>query len=505
MLTNSGASWAVWGVEFAIAYLMLAIGFGVGRWSSRNRKATADNERAVQAAARIQELADRVAQDVGEHSSRVREISTDLSAKGDGKASMDDRVMKSIGDIVKANEALQQQLATAEVRLQRQAAELETQTTVARTDPLTELSNRRALDDEMNRRLAEWQRRKSTFSLVMIDVDHFKKFNDKHGHQAGDQVLRDVASTLGSTVREMDLATRFGGEEFAIILPSTPIVDALGAGERIRAAIAMSVSRFSGVEMQVTVSVGVAQVGADDNSATLISRADEALYAAKGAGRNRVWFHDGQKAVAAPTSSAAAETAKATQPAAASQLDDSQESTACQAIARAMDSRSPTAFCADLRRRVMECQKFATPLTLMLLDIDDFKPVVQHLGNTARDMVVTTMSEFLTMSLHDIDVVSHYGDGHFAIMMPGTELSGAIKMAERLRTVMAGCSLPVRGEEFRFTLSLGLAQAQTSDDPRSLVKRADSALLASKAHGGNCVHLHNGERCEAIAPQMAAC
>ncbi len=108
-----------------------------------------------------------------------------------------------------------------------------------------------------------------------------------------------------------------------------------------------------------------------------------------------------------------------------------------------MDSRSPTAFCADLRRRVMECQKFATPLTLMLLDIDDFKPVVEHLGNSARDMVVTTMSEFLTMSLHDIDVVSHYGDGHFAIMMPGTELSGAIKMAERLRTVMAGCSLPV--------------------------------------------------------------
>ncbi len=286
MFTNSGTSLAVWGVEFAIAYLMLAIGFGVGRWSSRNRKASADNERAVQAAARIQELADRVAQDVGEHSSRVREISTDLSAKGDGKAPMDDRVLKSISDIVKANEALQQQLATAEVRLQRQAAELETQTTVARTDPLTELSNRRALDDEMIRRLAEWQRRKSTFSLVMIDVDHFKKFNDKHGHQAGDQVLRDVAATLGTTVREMDLATRFGGEEFAIILPSTPIVDALGLpASEFRAAIAQSVSRFGGVEMQVTVSVGVAQVGADDNSATLISRADEALYGAKGAGR----------------------------------------------------------------------------------------------------------------------------------------------------------------------------------------------------------------------------
>ena len=139
-------------------------------------------------------------------------------------------VLKSIDDIVKANERLQEQLATAEVRLQRQAAELETQTTVARTDPLTLLSNRRALDDEMNRRLAEWQRRKTTFSLAMIDVDHFKKLNDKHGHQAGDQVLRDVAATLGTTVREMDLAARYGGEEFAIILPSTPLADAVQRG-----------------------------------------------------------------------------------------------------------------------------------------------------------------------------------------------------------------------------------------------------------------------------------
>ncbi len=245
MLTSPLASMAVLGFEIAVGYLLLMFGFGVGRWSKRGGASSADNQRAVEAAARIQELADRVAQDVGEHSTRVREITTDLSAGKDGKPPLNDQVMKSIADIVKANEALQQQLATAEVRLQRQAAELETQTTVARTDALTELSNRRALDDEMNRRFAEWQRRKSTFSLIMVDVDHFKKFNDKHGHQAGDQVLRDVASTLGRTVREMDLATRYGGEEFAIILPATPLADAILAGERIRSAIAMSVPRVT--------------------------------------------------------------------------------------------------------------------------------------------------------------------------------------------------------------------------------------------------------------------
>jgi diguanylate cyclase len=291
------------------------------------------------------------------------------------------------------------------------------------------------------------------------------------------------------------------------------LADAILAGERIRAAIAMGISRHGSTEMQVTVSVGVAQIGGNDNTATLISRSDEALYAAKKAGRNRVWFHDGDQPMAAPTSnSTGAEASKTTAPRQTAptvtteiDADGSQESTACQAIARAMDSRSPTAFCADLRRRVMECQKFATPLTLVLLDIDDFKPLVDHLGNSARDLVVTTMSEFLTMSLHDIDVVSHYGDGHFAIMMPGTEMSGAIKMADRLRSVMAGCTLPVRGDELRFTLSLGLAEAQTSDDPRSLVKRADAALLASKGAGGNCIHWHNGQRCESVAPLTAVC
>jgi diguanylate cyclase len=504
MLTNPTGSLAFWILEIALAYLMLAIGFGVGRWTLRNRKPSgAENERAVRAAAQIQELADRVAQDVGEHSTRVREISTDLSASGEaGSAAQNTAVLKSIDDIVKANARLQEQLATAEVRLQRQAAELETQTAVARTDALTGLSNRRALDDEMNRRLAEWQRRKSTFSVIMIDVDHFKKFNDQHGHQAGDQVLKDVAGALGTTVREMDLVTRYGGEEFAVILPSTPLSDAVSAGERIRAAIAKNSSEFGGTTLQVTISVGVAQIGAEDTCPSLISRADEALYGAKAAGRNRVWLHDGKQVLAAEPAKPA-KNEQAAPAAAEPAKDQNPESTTCQSIVRAMDSRDPTAFCTDLKRRVLECQKFGVPLTLMLLDIDDFKPTVGNLGASARDLVISTLSEFLTMSLHDMDVLSHYGDGHFAIMMPGTELSGATKMADRLRAVISSCPLPVRGEELRFTVSLGLAQARTSDDPRTLVKRADTALFASKEAGGNCAHLHNGESCEPATALVA--
>src|SRR6185503_7619557 len=106
-----------------------------------------------------------------------------------------------------------------------------------RTDALTGLANRRAFDDELNRRFAEWQRRKTMFSLLILDVDHFKKFNDTHGHQAGDAVLTGVAATLRQTFREMDLVARYGGEEFAAILPVTNLTEALRAAERARAAI----------------------------------------------------------------------------------------------------------------------------------------------------------------------------------------------------------------------------------------------------------------------------
>ena len=211
----------------------------------------------------------------------------------------------------------------------------------------------------MNRRFAEWQRRKNTFSLIMIDVDHFKKLNDKYGHQAGDQVLRDVAADAWHHGCEMDLAARYGGEEFAIILPSTPMADALRAGERIRAAIAKGVTRFGGAAIQATVSIGVSQIGAEDDTASLISRADEALYAAKGAGRNRVWFHDGQQSLPTPSADSAgkvqtpppaatpaappAATPAATAPSRGPETAPP-ESTTCQSIVKAMDCAARRPF-----------------------------------------------------------------------------------------------------------------------------------------------------------------
>src|SRR6185295_757566 len=135
-----------------------------------------------------------------------------------------------------ANAELQQRLEQAEKQLAVQAVQIKAHESEARTDSLTTLSNRRAFDDELKRRLNEWQRKGTPCTLVMMDIDFFKKFNDTHGHQVGDEVLRQVAKVLGVQSREMDIPCRYGGEEFAVILPATEALKACKVAERIRAA-----------------------------------------------------------------------------------------------------------------------------------------------------------------------------------------------------------------------------------------------------------------------------
>lgn len=158
------------------------------------------------------------------------------------------------------------------------------------TDPLTGVGNRRCLDAEIERRIAQLRRQGMTVSLLMIDVDHFKQLNDKFGHLAGDAMLRNLAKLLDKTLRDTDLITRYGGEEFVAVLPGTDLHHARLAGERIRNAIEYSRVSFDGMELGVTISVGVTEALPNDTPETFLNRADQALYEAKNAGRNCCYF-----------------------------------------------------------------------------------------------------------------------------------------------------------------------------------------------------------------------
>ncbi len=162
----------------------------------------------------------------------------------------------------------------------------------ANTDALTNLANRAYLMPRLGRLLAEAIRDGRPLCVVMADLDHFKPINDTHGHQVGDQVLRDTAARLRAAVRDFDLVARYGGEEFIAVLRDTPLETALQVAERIRKRIGDSPFNIAGTSLVVTISQGIAQVRSGDSVDALIERADAALYRAKQAGRNCVVVDD---------------------------------------------------------------------------------------------------------------------------------------------------------------------------------------------------------------------
>lgn len=159
------------------------------------------------------------------------------------------------------------------------------------TDSLTGLTNRRQFDRDLSNLIEEAVAHRKPISLLMIDIDRFKSFNDNFGHAAGDQVLRLVAASLKQSIEGQDIAARYGGEEFVVVLPNTRLEQAVIVAEHIRRAImAKELKKRSTGELlgRIAASIGVSQLSASDDKTSLIERADACLYAAKRTGRNKV-------------------------------------------------------------------------------------------------------------------------------------------------------------------------------------------------------------------------
>jgi len=169
------------------------------------------------------------------------------------------------------------------------------------TDPLTGVNNRRYIEQRMQEEIGRSQRERSALSCLFIDIDHFKRVNDKFGHQSGDDVLREVATRIKKELRLSDSLGRYGGEEFIVLLTQATVQDAARIAERIRASVAQQAIPVAGADeaLKVTVSIGAAaqtppdrNIPADMARQKLVARADEALYRAKESGRNRVVLAD---------------------------------------------------------------------------------------------------------------------------------------------------------------------------------------------------------------------
>ncbi|MEZ4406506.1 MAG: GGDEF domain-containing protein [Polyangiales bacterium] len=160
---------------------------------------------------------------------------------------------------------------------------------VMTTDGLTRLANRRAFEESLQREFSRSTRYTRPLSVIVLDIDHFKRINDTYGHLAGDAALRQIAQSLASNLRRDDIAGRLGGEEFIVLLPEIDRAGAVATAEKLRRIIAARQFEFEGTIMQITVSAGVATRAVTDNDPIeMVRRADELLYAAKREGRNRV-------------------------------------------------------------------------------------------------------------------------------------------------------------------------------------------------------------------------
>lgn len=298
MLTSQDSTTWMWLVLAGVSVVQMALAFTVGCWYGEKirgrRRMAQEYDAAAQTLLRLHDWTTGVHDSVDAHQAEVAERNTKLRAAVEGGGEgWEGLAVGLVQQIVEANHRLQQQLADAERKLNEQAEAIRRHATEARTDPLTGLPNRRALDDELQRRTSEWRRKQTPFSMSLVDVDHFKRCNDQYGHAAGDEALRRVARVLRGTLREMDFAARFGGEEFAIVHPATTLDEAQAAAERVRKAVHEQAFEIGGQRIALTVSAGAAQAAVNEEPSALLSRADEALYAAKSAGRNRVRVHYG--------------------------------------------------------------------------------------------------------------------------------------------------------------------------------------------------------------------
>ena len=444
----------------AVGWLLRASGSSDDPASAETNAPTTDVSFVESMLAHLHQLTESVAADVGEHKDKMQQINTELV----DVSQLDPNLLTIVQQWVRANENMQSRRVEAEERLQKQAVEMELYVKEARTDVLTHLLNRRGFDDEIAKLETTLEEHGQPSCVMMIDVDHFKRFNDTYGHHAGDQVLRGVARILRKNLASQEIVCRYGGEEFAILFPGSDIQGAIPAAERARAAIANEVFQFEEKELKVTVSGGLAQMATGKTGEEVVKQADDALYVCKESGRDCGFWHDGEATHRMtlddkPLASSAEFTEPVSGPAEVC-LDE------------IVGVSTRDAFLADVGRRVAEYRRGGATVSVLLVEIDDFEELQAKAGSRTSELVLRATAQFLKATMRDMDHVAMFGDCQFALLLPGAGITDTNSIAERLRVAVSTTELPVNGGLERYTVSLGAAEVLGIQDSEGLVERA---------------------------------
>ncbi len=218
-------------------------------------------------------------------------------AQGNGDAQSSEELFRAMtassGWLLSQVDSARKELESTRSQLSVMQTELERAQQQAVSDPLTGLPNRRALDGVLSREIARARRHKTQLCVALLDIDHFKKINDTHGHDIGDRALQHLADTIRAAVRETDVLARLGGEEFVLVLPDTPLVGAEFTMNRLLRTAQGTPLVVNDKQVVVAFSAGLAQWQGDESAEQIVKRADTAMYQAKSSGRGRVMVAEG--------------------------------------------------------------------------------------------------------------------------------------------------------------------------------------------------------------------
>lgn len=279
----------------------IAVGYFVGRSrsgkSSENGKLVQlERQATLKVLVDLLKSAQQISSDVECHNTEIREAADqvgNMRVTGEMET-VKQALLGHVAELMTANKRLQDDLAYSSYRMEEQALEIDHARREARTDPLTGVSNRKALDEKLHLLDVCWRREGHPYTVILVDLDQFKWINDSHGHQAGDRVLEKVGTWLKQWVREGDFVGRFGGDEFTVLLPYTELEVGVDLAESIRLRTADATSRIAvrGEQVSVSLSLGVAASREGDTAEAVFHRADRALYKSKRRGRNQVNFEE---------------------------------------------------------------------------------------------------------------------------------------------------------------------------------------------------------------------
>ncbi|TFW31811.1 bifunctional diguanylate cyclase/phosphodiesterase [Massilia horti] len=344
-------------------------------------------------------------------------------------------------------------------------------------DELTGSHNRRYLLSLIEKEKQRSDRNGRLFSLCLFDIDFFKRINDTYGHAAGDEVLREFCKTVASYVRGGDSFGRYGGEEFLLMLPETPMLEAVAFAERVRAGVEKRRCVTDGSEIALTVSIGVAEFRQGEPVAQTVGRADEALYVAKSSGRNRVvCYGEDMMPPAVPAVSVGV------------------------SVARIIDGAHRDQLTGLLNRRLLRdrlrhamdrANRNRSTVGLLLLNINKFKEVNHALGCEGGDIILAHVASTISGCLRDSDSVARWGGDEFiALLEDLASEADAQQVAEKVLDRLVQ-PVNVAGRECFVTLSVGIALYPAAGcDLDTLLKRADIAMHCAKAWGENTVQLY---------------